>query len=347
MANILVLDIGNSNTKCFVYHVERVSQKPNDKISATKIYEKIEPTPRGHLWDLCDIVKNMFDAAIRIHAPKYGIVVGFGDAFVHYDPAENGRPQYVFADEPVEDYELDTDYSTVGFPTGAIEITGVRSLRAKHRAEWTDIVPINIAIGREVGGNSSWRAWDITQASATGEYNLVAKEWFNKDGIEPCQPHDEVGMYKGMSILAGGLDNAFLDTTETTPYIVAGTWLVVSTVYDVFDPTDTQRKQGVRWFLSGNGNYLAQTVRRSIKPIPVELSESIISDLQAMSGRLPSYNSGETQKIRCCGGYSKELVRKLNSVSNEQYMNLHFVDSNQDLGCVAIYAYKHKEDMIE
>ena len=341
MANILVLDIGNSNTKCFVYHVERISQKPNGKISATQIYEKIEPTPRGHLWDLCDIVKNMFDDAIRIHAPKYGIVVGFGDAFVHYDPAENGRPQYVFADEPVEDYELDTDYSTVGFPTGAIDLTGVRSLRAKHRVLWKDIVPINIAIGREVGGNSNFRAWDITQATATGEYNLVAKEWFDKDGIEPCQPYDEVGMFNSMSILAGGMDQGFVDTTEQTPYIVAGTWLVVSAINDEFKPTDAKRKRGVRWYTSGNSRHLSQTVRKSDETVALsETAKQVVEDLHVMGVETNDY-----QKVRVFGAYGDQLASEIIQIA--PYLNCECLPYAEESRQAAIYVYNYKEDMLE
>ena len=247
-ANILILDIGNTQTKCYVFHVQRTLHAPDGKLQATALYEEHQRTTRGHPWDLVDTTRNMLLRAINAHHPDYGMITAFGDAFVHYDPKANRRPRFVFADEPVSadlHYDLDSDYQTVGFPTGQIEITGVRALRAKHQAEWLNILPVNTALGREIGGNSKWRAWDITQASATGEYNLKAREWFHKDGIPTCQPSDEIGMFQNMPLLAGGLDNSFLDTTEQTPYIVAGTWLVTSTIHDDFQtPTETQRQHG-------------------------------------------------------------------------------------------------------
>ena len=346
MANVLVLDIGNSYTKCHVLHVGRIYKKPYGKFSTTQLYEERQKTNRGHPWDLVDTCKNMLTRAIKAHAPKYGVFTAFGDAFVYYDPNDNNRPRFVFADESVPDdlkYELDIEYQTVGFPTGNIEITGVRALRAKHKAEWKCIVPVNVALARELGGNANWWAWDTTQASATGEYNLKAREWFNKDGIPDCCPHDEVGMFKGMSILAGGLDNAFMDTTEQTPYIVAGTWLVVSTIHNKFQmPTETQRKHGIRWFVSGNGRYLAQTVRRSMRPISPELPEQILSDLQAMG-----LGGGEYQKIRVIGAYSQELCEKLHRVATEYYFDFQFLDYGEQFKETAIYTYKHKEDTIE
>ena len=55
-------------------------------------------------------------------------------------PVTNNRPRFVFADEPVPDDITDpaplirgdkgglSDYETTGFPTGTIDITGVRAL---------------------------------------------------------------------------------------------------------------------------------------------------------------------------------------------------------------------------
>ena len=342
MKNILVFDIGNTYSKCFIYEVS----EPNSdgtQYQTQCLYQEVCRTNRGHPWDLVDTCRNMIIRAMDAcegNIPKHGIFTAFGDAFVYYDPKNNRRPRFVFADEPVPDdirYELDIDYQTSGFPTGNIEITGVRALRAKHKAAWKSIVPVNVAIGREVGGNANWWHWDTTQASATGECDLRAYEWFNKDGIVTCRPYDEVGMFRCMSILAGGLDNAFIDTTEQTPYIVAGTWLVVSTIHDEFRPTETQRQHGVRWFVSGNGRYLAQTVRRSERPLTDQRVHDILSDFQAMG-----LGGGEYQKIRVLGSYSKELAKKLNAVAAENYFDFQFQDEGEQHRQTAIYVYQRK-----
>lgn len=358
MENILILDVGNSNTKCFIYQVDRIDGGPRGvDYEATPIYEDRERTNRGHPWDLVDTCRCLLARAIKAHAPKYGMLTAFGDAFVYYDPVTNNRPRFVFADEPVPDDitdDLDIDYETAGFPTGNIEITGVRALRAKHKAAWKSIVPVNVFLGAELCRKEAWRNWDITQASATGDYNISNGDWVS-DGIPVCQPSDEIGTFKdnpisvrtapafqAMPLLAGGLDNAFLDTTEQTPYIVAGTWLVVSTIHDAFRPTETQRQHGVRWFISGNGRYLAQTVRRSERPLTDQRVHDIFSDFQAMG-----LGSGDYQKIRVTGAYAKELTAKLNRFSTENYFNFQFTDHGEQFKQSAIYVYKNKESTIE
>ena len=358
MENILILDVGNSNTKCFIYQVDRIDRVPRGvDYEATPIYEEQQRTNREHPWDLVDTCRCLLERALKAHAPKYGMFTAFGDAFVYYDPNQNKRPRFVFADEPVPDdikYALNIDYETAGFPTGNIEITGVRALRVKHKAAWESIVPVNVMLGRELCDKANWWAWDITQASATGDYNIPNGDWVS-DGIPVCQPYDEIGIFKDnpisvrtapafqeMSLLAGGLDNAFIDTTEQTPYIVAGTWLVVSTIHDQFKPTETQQKHGVRWFISGNGRYLAQTVRRSVRPISEQLPEQIFKDLQTMG-----IGGGEYQKIRVTGAYAKELTTKLNRFSTENYFNFQFTDYGEQFKQSAIYVYKNKESTIE
>lgn len=358
MENILILDVGNSNTKCFIYQVDRIDGVPRGvDYEATRIYEDQERTNRGHPWDLVDTCRCLLARAIKAHAPKYGMLTAFGDAFVYYDPNQNKRPRFVFADEPVPDDITDDpgiDYETAGFPTGTIEITGVRALRAKHKAAWESIVPVNVFLATELCRKEAWRNWDITQASATGDYNISNGDWVS-DGIPVCQPDDEIGIFKDhpiavrtapafqeMTLLAGGVNNAFLDTTEQTPCIVAGTWLVVCTIHDEFRPTEAQRQHGVRWFISGNGRYLAQTIRRSVKPISVELPEQIFGDLQTMG-----IGGGDYQKIRITGAYAKELTAKLNRFSTENYFNFQFTDHGEQFKQSAIYVYKHKEATIE
>ena len=344
--NILILDIGNTNTKCYVFDVEQVNTEP--KHSATPIYEEHQRTNRGQPWDLVDTTRNMLIRAIKSQKPDIGMITAFGDAFVEYRPSVNHRPRFVFADEEVP-FVKPLDYQIAGFPDGNIEITGVHALRIKHQAKWENIIPVNVYVGAELCRKEGWRNWDITQASATGDYNIPNGDWIS-GGIPVCQPYDQIGIFKDnpisvrtapafqeMPLLAGGLDNAFLDTTEQTPYIVAGTWLVVSTIHDDFNPTETQRQHGVRWFVSGNGRYLAQTVRRSTRPLSQELPQQIFSDLQAMG-----LGGGDYQKIRVLGSYSKELVKKLNAVAVENYFDFQFQDYGEQHKQAAIYVHKKK-----
>ena len=339
--NILILDIGNSKTKCHVFDVQ-------SETNATEIYTEVQDTNRGQPWDLADTARVMLIRAIKSHKPDVGMITAFGDAFVEYRPSVNHRPRFVFADEEVP-FVKPFDYQFAGFPDGNIEITGVHALRIKHQAKWENIVPVNVFVGAELCRKEGWRNWDVTQASATGDYNILSQNWLST-GIPVCQPYDEIGIFKDtpisvrtalafqeMPLLAGGLDNAFLDTSESTPYIVAGTWLVVSTIHDEFRPTETQRQHGVRWFVSGNGRYLAQTVRRSERPLTDQRVHDILSDFQAMG-----LGGGEYQKIRVLGSYSKELAKKLNAVATENYFDFQFQDYGEQHRQAAIYVYQRK-----
>ena len=356
MGNILILDIGNSNTKCYVFEI-----RDRDISTAELRHEEHQKTNRGHPWDLVDTCKNMFTRAIEAAAPDYAIITSFGDAFVYYDPKRNNRPRFVFADEPVETL-IDSDYSITGFPTGKIALTGIKSLRAKHQAKWNQIVPINIFMGRELGDNANWWSWDTTQASISSEFDLSKRDWIYKsEGLtdkyncptgmavdqvycptaEPkprlCHPTDEIGMFKKVPILAGGLDNGFADATEQTPFIVAGTWLVVSTPCKEFKPTPEQQEFGVRWLITGNGHYHAQTVKRS-KP-DQNLPKTIIGHFQRTGIGCVAH-----QKVRVFGSYAGKLCQRMNRWSQENERGLTFVVSGREVSETAIYAYESRKN---
>ncbi len=321
MANerkILILDIGNSKTKCYVFGIKSESE-------VVEVHAEVKSTNRGHPWDLVDTCRNMILSATKTHQPQYGMITAFGDAFVYYDPENNSRPRFVFADEAVETPKINS-YGRYGFPTGNISITGVTSLRKKHGAEWKNIVPVNIAIGAALCNEDDFRSWDFTQASASGDFNF-----FDRTELLTCKPYDWIGHFSGMPILAGGLDNAFLDTIEQTPYIVAGTWLVVSAIRETFDPTADRRRGGVRWLLSGEGRYLAQTVRRSQRPLTDGVAQRIIDDLELMmdSDEIP-------RQIRVFGAYSKELFQKLKENQCDRF-DFHFKSYGEQHRSAAIY----------
>lgn len=334
---VLILDIGNSKTKCYVFEVDNPYNLPVPK-DIELLYEDHQDTNRGHPWDMLHDIRCMLKGAMKDITPDYGIITAFGDAFLYYDPENNGRPRFVFADADIPfSVAAVTDYGISGFPLGHIEIQGVCVLRNYEGAAWEDILPVNVAMGRELGGAANYRYWDFTQASATGAFDLSSKKWRGDNVIPYCDPCDEVGMFQGMPLLAGGIDNAFLDTPEQTPYIVAGTWLVVSTIHDDFIPTETRYQHGIRWYISGNGRYLAQTVRRSERPLTDARCHQIIEDLQAMG-----YGGDTPQTIRVFGSYSKDLCKKLNQLSKDTYFDFIFQDYGEQHSCVAAYVYTQK-----
>lgn len=364
MAKILVVNIGNSFTKCFIYEVSR-----NDlgNIRADEIHQEKKVTPRGSPYDLRDRVRNLVYDASEAHHPDCGIITAFGDAFIHFDPKENCRPQFVFADEEIGP-RGQLFYEKCGFPdSDYIGIKSVHSLRFAKQSEWIDMVPVNAYIASELTNPSpmecsrdhvfaSKRNWDITQASATGDYDFTKQNWIwpgyprNKPlpiydshevfGTLECKkmlPNDP-DRFPSYPLMIGGLDNAFLDTTEQTPYIVAGTWLVVSAIMDTFEPTYVRGHHGVRWLLSGNRRYLAQTVRK-ITNVSVEDVEHIFRSLQTLG-----LGGDQHQKIRVLGGWSRELIKHLRDYTIQHHFDFDFLQDNSEFSSTAIFAYsKHME----
>ena len=185
--------------------------------------------------------------------------------------------------------------------------------------------------------NDPWNAWDITQASVSGLFNLQSQKWihsaiynpktknYEKGIVPPIPSNKKVGRIEGIPFLAGGLDNAFVDTEDTDPYIVAGTWLVIGRVFDKYDTKEFSgeaRKNTVRWLISGNRNYHAQVVRKVSNPITRSEQKQIIDDLLLLG--LDSYlekdKDGFTQRInprvKVFGGYGEELAEDLQALTH-------------------------------
>ena len=128
--------------------------------------------------------------------------------------------------------------------------------------------------------------------------------------------------------LAGGLDNAFVDTQDMNPYIVAGTWLVLGVPFDetyhsaLF--TNNRRNNTVRWLISGNSKYHAQVVRKVSNPITEAEKKQILIDFEilGLESRLEKDEDGVTHsvlnpRVKVFGGYGEELADALQEMSPE------------------------------
>ena len=332
---ILVLDVGNSKTKCYVFDIdtERKYYQTVDCIWSDQIQ-----TPRCHPWDLLDACRVLLSEGVRCYKPEAGIITSFGDAFIL-----NSQRKYVFADEPA-DAVPEYAYAIDGWPRN-IQLSGIRALKAKHAVKWDDMYSINGWITTQLcyrPSDDPWHAWDITQASISACFNFQTQKWVANGDEE--YPHiipssKQVGKFEGMPLLAGGLDNAFIDTTNPDPYIIAGTWLVIGNIampkkgkVKKKHWTQAAREAGVRWLLSGNGNYHKQIVRKVSNPITVSETEQILTDLDVLgveptlTGNRPESKKWFTPaRVRVFGGYGSELADML----TEKTRRFHFYTPSQ------------------
>ena len=309
--NILIIDIGNSKTKCYVFGV--ASRKYTERCQL--LYEDSRPTPRKHPWDLSDIVRGLIFRALKEVPAELGMVTAYGDAFVHRK-CEKGElreiPYFVQADEPAPDV-MAHGYHINGFPRDG-QLTGIRALKAKHEAIWQDMHSINGWILYELSERNFDNRWDITQASISGLFNLKEQRWIHEEpGIQKHVPSSRcVGMIQGVPFLAGGLDNGFVDTVDGRPYVIAGTWLVLGNVFDGYDVSEftDARRRVARWVISGNGKYHAQVVRRVSNPITDLERQQVLDDLRML---------GAGKDVKVFGGYGAELADTLRKIATEDF----------------------------
>ena len=353
MTNILILDIGNSKTKCYIFDID-VTRKYYQTCDC--IYEKSVATPRKHPWDLLDTCRDLLIKAIDTCAPDAGMVTAFGDAFIL-----KSKKRSAFADEPAPQL-LEYAYHIDGWPRD-IQLSGIRALKTKHQSQWEDMYSPNGWVTSQLCGKPNddpWHAWDITQASVSGCFNLQSQKWIDIDTTTPkdmvqqkyqyshhkhpyyknapniIPSSKKVGTFQGMPLLAGGMDNAFVDTSNPDPYIVAGTWLVIGCLAKTDKKgkpckkewTQKRRDAGVRWLISGNGNYHKQIVRKVSNPITEDEMQQALKDLEVLgveptlTGNRPESKKWFTPaRVRVFGGYAQMLADDL----TDQTRNFHFL----------------------
>lgn len=355
---VLILDVGNSKCKVYVFdmHLQAIY---TDK--AQCVYEMTRPTPRSSPRELINTCRTLVSNAIRDHSPDVGMVTTFGDAFIDIRPEPH---KFVFADEPAPELPPYA-YARTGFAEGT-QLTSIRKLRQKHKAKYDSILPPNLYVATQLTGNKTWKQWDWVQASVSGEYDLGKDQWIVEDAFPACPPYCVVGYFQGMPLLAGGMDNSFINNESMQPYVIAGTWLVLGQPFKTFSPTLEQEKSGVRWVLDGNRLYNAQRVRKVSNPITDEEVSQIIDDLR-LTGAVPTktrelvakswgssldpvgvvynrtgtdhqYKWGENP-VRVFGGYAAELIERLTDLNSDYAFSLVGPPDRSDL-------YQHQQSAL-
>ena len=326
---VLVLDVGNSNLKCAVFKTNGTESRA--------LGSEVLPTPRGHVWDMIDTARNMIGRAVKTHDPLVGIVLAFGDAFIN---CADKVPRYIFADEPTPTVSLATltgPYSITGWPCD-IEITGIHNLRYKHDLHWNQILPVNIFTINQLFNGTKPRFWDKTQASVSGEYNLADDNWLGDNNLPIREPSYLVdNPLLPIPFCIGGLDNAFIDVDDTTPYVIGGTWLVTGCVTDAPQTafTGVRELYGVRGLRSATGNIHMQTVRRSSENRGSV--DTAIEDLKVM-GVEPDV------PIRLIGGYANELAAKFKERDSNLLVHVPADPALYQLSQAAKYVYRAHAD---
>ena len=241
---ILVLDIGDQNTKSIVFEI-----KDQIPLIFDLIHQESVPTTFGHPWDLADTCRVLIENAIN-YSPNVAIITSWGDGYVEATPKSN---RFVTCDEPakkptIRTYTDQQDYIEYGFPYSPdMKLTSVYSKMQKHHSIWSSMLPPNVYVASAVLNRGGWTVWDETQASITGCYHLTTRKWANpidgesphpfcpdhkldlpypdgldarcksnsgswamNDGFRVCKPSHILGRYKELPIMIGGLNNAFL-----------------------------------------------------------------------------------------------------------------------------------------
>ena len=351
--NVSILDIGNSKTKAYVFDIDmnRKYYQVVDCVWADQV-----ATPRYNPMDLLDTCREFLTECSQVYKCEAGIVTSFGDGFIL-----KSKNQYVFADEPAPS-KPEYAYHVDGWPRN-IQLSSIRALKAKHESDWGDMHSINGWVTSHLCGepnDNPWHAWDITQASVSGLLNLQTQKWiddaptgremyqdsrythlYNKKAPSIIPSSKIVGQFDGMPLLAGGMDNAFIDTTNPDPYVIAGTWLVIGALAKTDEDgevlkdewTNEAREAGVRWLISGNGNYHKQIVRKVSDPITDEETDRILEDLKVV-GVEPSHTEThfrvskgwfQPARVRVFGGYGGQLAETL----TEKTRRYHFYAPSQ------------------
>ena len=224
---ILVLDIGNSNTKCGIY---QVSEKCVDTL-----HFKSVPTPDTAL-EMLQAGKSLIDDVL--HLTDVIIPTSFGDSLMYTDlesEAQIIKPLDMYPNVSVP------PYAVTGYPV--TKLPGICRLyktiaRKQHKGA---ILPVSTYFAGWLCG-SSLNPWDITHASNSGMWTQKQQQLISVN-LTIVHPDHTVGVYRGAKIMIGGHDIAFIDEDC---YVHCGTWIIVSKRVHHFFPVPYEEKT-VRW----------------------------------------------------------------------------------------------------
>ncbi|MXV76940.1 hypothetical protein F4083_10825 [Candidatus Poribacteria bacterium] len=299
---ILILDIGCSFTKCYLFKdtLEIVDEfKVTTDISSP---ETLEACVRE--------VLSKFDK----HTYQAIFPLSFGEGVIYnniiYEPTHNRESL------------IDNKYEQTGTPTDIKRDIGSAFQSLLTFPSYSDgpALPVSTYIASRLAGVRI-NTWELTHAGNSGMLNISQRQWFvellKKHKCQPLpfstefiSPAIIVGKTeKGVSIFAGGHDHSCISVFDPKPIIIAGTWVVISFPEIVFLPRQEEKVAGIRWAITANGGFHKQVVKKVSNPITLSDMDYIVSIYKRM--RVP-----EKSEVYVIGGYGEKLAPELDKLDS-------------------------------
>ena len=251
---IAVLDIGNSFTKYFIYHVT------NRK--AEHLFSTREQTPHR-----ASRMLEISDYLVRCSpAPDAIIVTSFGDALMYLTGTASDPAILKPLDLSYTSPETLYPYEVTGYPFKH-QLAGIGQQLAYLQRNQRNIriAPVSSFVAAWLAGKQAIQ-WEYTHASNSGIWNQEKKKFigYNEKVVTPAEVIGvtAIGSQKDIPILLGGHDIAFIDANC---YVHFGTWTIVSKRTDSFEPNQDER-ESVRWLRDATNNLCKQMSELDMRP---------------------------------------------------------------------------------
>lgn len=325
----LIIDIGNSFTKFYVYQDGSLES------------EYLSPTPKDKDYDMIESLL----VAYRCTSKKYDIdrvlPMSYSDA-VWYEDKHLGTAHHLSAMFGTPQVDALPPYKLTGQPMGT-ELRGIAGqlFYLKNEVGLENIkriLPASTFLAARLSGQTDWNTWDITHASNTGMWDYGRGTW-----VQEMAPFLEAGVIDERVVkpdawmtdkwLVGGHDSVFASANElpysTKPYLSLGTWITASMQYL---PCRDEQDDGTRWVVAPNGAILKQICFPSDDGYNMSY-DRVIRFFEKVLPR-----GIEPRNIKVFGGWAKKGHRLW-----KNYPNLNFELKEEDLSSylhnqAAIYA---------
>ena len=283
--DILILDIGCSYTKAFVYRNNKVIEKwwletiltADGIINASR---KLVDRAYIEGFEISVIIPTSFSESVIVEDID-GTLELFGPTL-----------PFEIADAPLPPY-IATGYPSTFPGVGRIlyYLMGYRIRRA---------LPVSAMISTQLTDNVDWKLWDWTHASNTGLYGdghwkkeaQLYSEWLRTD--QSSSPFTCVGRMKnGVPVLLGGHDTLFAIYPDAQAYVSTGTYITASEPSG-FMSRIPEVSDSVRYVQDTLGNYHRQLCFKAPCQLTLDVARQIHEFLN-------------TPAIRVFGVYAHEM----------------------------------------
>ena len=285
--DILVLDIGCSYTKAFLYRNNKVVEKWQLETTLTAdgiidASKKLVDRAYTEGFEISVIIPTSFSESV--------IVEDIDDTLSLFGPTL----PFKIVDAPLPPY-ISTGYPST-FPGVGRILYHLMKLECPIRRA----LPVSAMVSAQLAGNPDWYIWDCTHASNTGLYGdgqwkkeaHLYHEWLNTS--QSVSPFTCVGkMENGVPVLLGGHDTLFAIYPESEAYVSTGTYIIASEPAG-FMSRIPEVSDSVRYVQDTLGNYHRQICFKAPRPLSLDVARQIHEFLN-------------TPAIRVFGVYAHEL----------------------------------------